>query len=238
MVSKSGHKKKHIESDVIDVCWDCWDCWWGGARGWWEFDVVWCLVVCLGTFDLCCFQGGVIRKGARIYSWCHLLWQQHIYKLKIYQFSVAGIFYTFLGKLRAIDFKSAHDTPSHLLLLCPNAFGRFGLGNSWETYWKQDVYISPLFRDNDKDMPFCESLISRAHRRLALQKWDTRILYLTNTCCFAGDKLIFSNVEALTGQMLTFLCWNANHKAPFTHKHVYCYDTYIWYVNVQICPYI
>ena len=42
-------------------------------------------------------------------------------------------------------------------------------------------------------MPFCESLIFRAHRRLALQNWDTRILYLANVHCFAGD-VIFSHV--------------------------------------------
>ena len=51
--SKSGHKKKQIGSDVIDVCWDCWDCWdccdvlsffffWGGGAG---FVGIWCCLM-------------------------------------------------------------------------------------------------------------------------------------------------------------------------------------------------
>lgn len=57
----------------------------GGGEGA-GFAGIWCWLMfcCLfRDFWFVLLSGRLIRKGANIYSWCHLLWQQHIYKLKI-----------------------------------------------------------------------------------------------------------------------------------------------------------
>lgn len=125
------------------------------------------------------------QRGKNMQSWCHLLWQQLIYSSQLQVSSNLG------GPSRNLRSDTPRPTCCYFAQMPP--FGRFGLWEQLGNVLKTGCLHFTILGDNDNYMPFCESLISRARRRLALQNWDTRIIYLTNVHCFAGD-VIFSHV--------------------------------------------
>ena len=76
------------------------------------FDV-WLMFSCLGTFDLCCFQGRLIRKGAKI---CKV----GVTCFDINLSTVLSCRYLLIWEAPFEDPEEGHSL-SHLLLLCPNA---------------------------------------------------------------------------------------------------------------------